>query len=453
MEIRLLGLCAALVCGGCGTEPVQPNAAAEPSTAKAETAADSQGTGTADARPQQVPNDTGSSQEEIFGLPEAIELDPQRLLAAALPADQLEQGWVRLFDGQSPFGWFVVGQANWSIENDTIGVSQGEPSFFCTSFQLADFELKVDFRSDPGTNSGVFLRTGIRPEDVAKGCLELNIAPPDNPFPTGSFVQRKKLEPAELDEKAGGKFDPSAWHTYHVRLIGNHVEVFLDDKPILELDDFPSNPTGHISLQHNQGRVEFRNLLLKPVGMRSLKVDAEWEQDWTKSVKEGVVMAVEPVEGGLKLKGGLGQLQSKEDFGDFFLQASYTLAASEVNSGIFFRCIRDNLLDGYECQVNHATIDGDPLRPADAGAGAIFRRQSARIVMGDGTQKSYVTLLANGPQFLTWVNGIQVAEFSDSRAPDENPRRGLRTAPGPVSLQAHDETTEVIFHSVQVNGL
>lgn len=410
------------------------------------------GCGSGEKEPEVVPTTTAATAtgEEIEQLddisPTSYELNAESLLSAALPDDLLEQGWVRIFDGQSLAGWFMVGKANWQVKDQTIRVSRGERSYLCTSFMLADYELKLDFRCDPATNSGVFLRTDPQPEDVATDCLELNIAPPDNAFPTGSFVERQRLDPEEL-----GNFDPTVWHTYHVRLIGEQVEVFLDDKQILEIKDGTSSRRGYISLQHNSGRVEFRNIMMRPVSAEPLKLAADWEEDWTKTEKEEGVFNVEVADEGLKLSGGLGQLQSNRDFGDFVLQAKYSLASPDVNSGIFFRCIRDAMLDGYECQVNHAIMDEDPLRPADAGAGAIFRRQPARIVVGDGTKPTYLTLLASGQQMVTWVNGIQVADFVDSRAPDDNARKGSRLAPGPISLQGHDPSTEATFHRIQVS--
>jgi hypothetical protein len=405
------------------------------------------------AEPEKAPATTTTAavvenedSEEVEIAPTTYELNAESLLSSALPDEQLEQGWVRIFDGQSLAGWFMVGNANWQVKDQTIKVTRGERSYLCTSFMLADYELKIDFRSDAKTNSGIFLRTEAQPEDVAVDCLELNIAPPDNPFPTGSFVQRQRVAPEDL-----GNFDPTVWHTYHIRLIGEQVEVFLDDQQILEMKDSTSSRRGYISLQHNAGRVEFRNIMLRPVAAEPLKLAADWEEDWSRSEKEDGVFHVELADEGLKLSGGLGQLQSKRDFGDFVLQAKYSLARPEVNSGVFFRCVRDAMLDGYECQVNHAVLDEDPLRPADAGAGAIFRRQPARIVVGDGTQPTYLTLLASGQQMVTWVNGVQVVDFVDSRAPDDNPRKGSRTAPGPIALQGHDPTTEVTFHRIQVS--
>ncbi|HRX80460.1 MAG TPA: DUF1080 domain-containing protein, partial [Pirellulaceae bacterium] len=238
---------------------------------------------------------------EAVGEPPVYELDPVRLAAATLPPEQLAEGWVRLFDEQSLAGWFVVGNADWQVVDGTLQVTQGERSYLCTSFMLADYELKVDFRCDPETNSGIFLRTTPEPQSVEFDCLELNIAPPENPYPTGSFVQRQQLPP----EKLPG-FDPTDWHTYHIRVAGEQVQVSLDGEPIIELSDTTSSRRGHISLQHNQGRIAFRNILLRPVDARELSVGSDWQTDWTKSEKTENAFTVEPIDEGLHLVGGLG---------------------------------------------------------------------------------------------------------------------------------------------------
>jgi Domain of Unknown Function (DUF1080) len=405
---------------------------------------------TAQSEPTSATNSAGNITQPPVAAetPKEFVVNAEQLLKAALPEDQLKEGWVSLFDGQSLFGWFIVDKANWRVEDGVIKVDNGEKSFLCSSIKIADYELQVDFRGDTKTNSGIFLRTLPSPGNVAEECLELNIAPPENPFPTGSFVQRKKLEPSEL-----GNFDPTQWHTYHVRLEGDQVTVQLDGKKILEYLDDSALRAGHISLQHNEGRAEFRNVRLRPMQGKSLKLSKDWQEDWTESHKEGAEFKVTNNAEGLSLTGGLGQLQSKSDYGDFMLQATYKLAKPEVNSGIFFRCIRETILDGYECQLNHAIVEEDPLRPADAGAGAIFRRQPARVVVGNGSTPTYISLFASGPQMLTWVNGIQVVDFVDTRPVDANPRKGLRTEPGPIALQGHDPTTDVTFTSIKITEL
>ncbi|QDV27858.1 3-keto-disaccharide hydrolase [Aureliella helgolandensis] len=436
---------AILGCGlvGCNPQPKeQDSTAAEHS--KDESPATSSETPDASAVDATASNEAAAEVKPLGPL----EIDLAKLLTTQLTPEQLDEGWVSLFDGQSLLGWFAVGIANWHVQDGVLSVSQGERSFLCTSFQLRDFELQLDFRSEATTNSGVFLRTSPLPEDVATESLELNIAPADNPFPTGSFVERQKLEPEEL-----GEFDATQWHTYRVRLDGDHITVHLDGQEVMNFEDSLTADQGHISLQFREGKVEFRNILMRPIHAQPLATGEEWEQDWVASSKEGAEFSVTAEADGLQLSGGLGQVQSKQAYGDFFLHATYTLAKPEVNSGIFFRCIPDAMLDGYECQVNHAVLNDDPSQPADSGAGAIFRRQTARVVVGDGTTPTHLALLASGNQIASWVNGVLVVDFQDNRAPDENPRNGLRLEPGPISLQGHDPTTQVTYHSLDISQL
>src|SRR5580698_9388105 len=124
--------------------------------------------------------------------------EPNKLTEA-----ELADGWILLFDGETTFGWQPASKANWAVADGVISVSEGEPGLLCTTSSFADFVLKVDFRNPKGTNSGVFLRTATVPKDPAVDCYELNIADKSiSPFPTGSFVGRKKGE---------GEYDSSDW--------------------------------------------------------------------------------------------------------------------------------------------------------------------------------------------------------------------------------------------------
>jgi hypothetical protein len=289
------------------------------------------------------------------------------------------------------------------------------------------------------------LRSTANPQDVTQDCYELNIAPPDNPFPTGSLVKRKKVDADALGEVAA-----DAWHTYRVRVEGDSIQVWLDGKSVMEYTDPHPLQRGYIGLQHNTGAIEFRNILMRPLGRKELPVGADWASAWSTSKKEGAKFTVTGGEEGLRLKGGSGQVESKQEWDDFVLQATYQLTDPSVNSGIFFRCIPGELLNGYECQLNHDFNNGHRIIPTDYGAGGIFNRQKARIVVGDGTEPTYVTILAEGFQIATWINGLQVADFADTRMPNPNPRKGARREAGTIAMQGHDESTEVVFSMIAV---
>jgi Domain of Unknown Function (DUF1080) len=389
-----------------------------------------------------APVPTAEAEPEIDLTPLTYEATAEQLLAARLPLEATSQGWIRLFDGHTLFGWEIAGRANWRVENETIIVDRGEKGFLCTSVPWQDFELTLEFNCDAQTNSGVFLRTPLKPENPAVDCYEVNIAPDDNPFPTASVVQRQKVDADKAPEQK-----PNVWRRMTMLLEGNHLQVSLDDTVVTDYTDVIGLENGRISLQHNTGRVAFRDVRLRPIGLTPL-VDADLTQ-WTRYPKMTGEFTVD-TDNVLQVDGGKTQLETKELFGDFVLQTDYKTAEAKTNSGIFFRCIPGDEMMGYECQVNNEMVDGMPLKPADCGAGGIFRRQDARVVAGNLDDWSSLVLVAHGLKMAAWVNGVQVSDFQDDRPSHENPRQGSRLDPGTIMIQGHDATTKAWFRNLSI---
>ena len=369
--------------------------------------------------------------------------DPKGLLDARLPLEESSAGWVRLFDGVSLFGWEIAAPANWRVEDGAIVVDEGPARLLCTSVPWKDYELKLEIRADAATNSGVFLRTPLVPQDPAVECYEVNVAPPDNPFPTGGLVKRQKAT-TEPKLKVGD------WNEYELRMVGDSLTIRINGEEVLQYTDPSPLAIGRIGLQHNSGAVAFRNIRVRPVGATPLITPdlAAWKQY---PEMEGKFAINE--DGLLRVTGGRGQLESNASFGDFVLLAEAKTASDKLNSGIFFRCIPGETMNGYECQISNGIVDGDPLRPVDCGTGGIFRRQDARIVAAQDGEWFSMLLVAHGPQIAAWVNGVQVTDWRDTREPDPNPRNGLRLEPGTLMIQAHDPTTDLVFRQVAVAEL
>ncbi len=169
----------------------------------------------------------------------------------AITFEDGEEGWMLLFYGTSLADWTISGDAEWRVENDAIVADSGGRGLLLTVDEYENFEMVVDFLADPGTNSGIFLRTVPNPSDMQKDGYELNIAPLDHPFPTGSLVSRKKVEGVE---------EVDDWRTFHIEAIDGHIKVKLDGEPILEYEDPEPIEKGYIGLQHNEGRIAFRNI-------------------------------------------------------------------------------------------------------------------------------------------------------------------------------------------------
>lgn len=373
--------------------------------------------------------------------PQTYETDANDLLAMRLDADRAEQGWIRLFDGYTLFGWEIATAANFRIEDQAIVVDAGQPGLLCTAVPWSDYRLQLSYRcDDPQTNSGVVLRSSIQPDDPATQCYEINIDDSSESFPTGSLTGRQKRQSSPPSQTEG------RWRTMELEMVGGELTVQMDGEVVCDYADENPLPAGRIGLQFETGKIQFRDIQLQPIGLDSLidETLSRWKQ------YPAMNGQFRFQDGSIVVDGGKTQLETDSSYGDFTLLAVYQLAAPDTNTGIFFRCIVGDEMMGYECQVNDAIEGANPLEPTDTGTGGIFRRQAARIVPAFSDRPNSLVLNVRGLQMAAWVNGLQVSQWYDDRKPNENPRRGSRTDPGSIMIQGHDPATQAVFKSFQI---
>ncbi len=358
----------------------------------------------------------------------------------ALSPEELADGWVLLFDGETLYGWTPTSKADWEVRDSAIRVTKGEKGLLCTTSEFADYIFKCDFRAPKTTNSGIFLRTPLAPTEPAKDCYELNIAAPDlSPFYTGGFVNRQKASTPAIDT--------SDWHSYEVTAEGAHLVVKIDGETVLDYTDPAPVPRGRIGLQLNMGEVEFRNIKLKPLGLESI-FNGKDLTGWKPYPGKASVFSVTPA-GELNVKNGPGQLESARQFADFTLQLEVFSNGKHLNSGVFFRSIPGEVTQGYECQIQNGYQNDDRTQPTDFGTGAFYRRQKARKVAADDFTWFPMTLVVSGDHMAAWVNGYPVSDWTDTRPASDNPREGLRRAAGTLIIQGHDPTTDLSFRNLR----
>ena len=96
------------------------------------------------------------------------------IVAFALPEEEeplpaATSDWIELFDGESLEGWVHMNGAHrFTVEDGaivgrTVEGSARMNSFLCSLRQFGDFELELETYLDPITNSGIQIRTKIRP--------------------------------------------------------------------------------------------------------------------------------------------------------------------------------------------------------------------------------------------------------------------------------------------------
>jgi len=358
-----------------------------------------------------------------------------------LTAEEAADGWVLLFDGESLFGWKAANDADWQVEDGAITATEGTPGLIHTRGQYGNYKLKVDFKSVEGGNSGIFLRTSPKPADVQGRCYEINIADlGTNDWPTGSIVQRKKAET---------QHDSAEWQTLEVTADGPDFSVTIDGEKVLDYTDEKPLGRGFIGLQFRTGKIQFRNIKLKPISGKKL-FDGKSLADWTIAPLGVSKATVIPETGELHLVNGRDYIEAPGQYDDFMFQIDVFVDGDALNSGVFFRCIPEQAMNGYECQIQNGMVDGDPTKPQDCGTGGFFRRQNARKIVAKDREYFKLTLLADDKHMAGWVNGYPVSDWTDTRAAHENPRGGLRLEPGTIQIQGHDPTTDLRFKNIEI---
>ena len=359
-----------------------------------------------------------------------------------LNSEQIAQGWISLFDGATLFGWRKEANCDWSIVDDTIQVSSGTSGLLRTPVQFDNFELRLEFKAPAETNSGIFIRTSPKPKSPTKGCIEINIASTErHPFPTGSIVEYGKAQAVELKEE---------FNAMKIVAMGQTVKVDINGKQVCEVtsEQFPGK--GFIGLQHKSGQIQFRNIVLRPLAVEPIfngRSLADWNDEQRLESKFSIADNV------LNMKGGKGQLESVNQYADFIFSTHVRTNAQGLNSGVFFRCIPGDLMNGYESQIQNEFTADDRTKSKDHGTGGIFRRTHARIVNSNDQHWFAKTIVADGGTLCVWVNGLLVSDWTDNRKPHANPRNGRRLEKGTIILQGHDPTTDLSFKEIRAREL
>ena len=191
------------------------------------------------------------------------------------------EGFESLFNGKDLTGWQVNQGGNikvWGAENGILYVNGAGGGWLMTDKEYTDFELRLEFKLPEKGNSGVALRSALT-GNPAHDAMEIQIL--DNEW---HKINYKGLKPTQLTGSIYGVVPPSKdvtkpigeWNKYRITAKGRQVTVELNGTKIVDanLDDYKDHlkehpglqrEKGHLGLQSHDGRVEFRNIYVKPL--------------------------------------------------------------------------------------------------------------------------------------------------------------------------------------------
>lgn len=217
-------------------------------------------------------------------------------LLAALPASAFpDDGFDRIFDGETLGGWKALDMSYWSVRDGAI-TGESTPEHPCKTNQfivwqggdVGDFDLKLKFRvSGNGQNSGVQFRSVLRPDGLAVGyqadifqsggylggvCDELH----DRKGPELLSANGHKTIIDAAGKRAATPLGPMAtmrppgeWNDYRITARGQRIVLEINGVKSTELIDQEEGHfdlSGFLGLQLRAGEpmiVQFKDVYLK----------------------------------------------------------------------------------------------------------------------------------------------------------------------------------------------
>jgi hypothetical protein len=187
------------------------------------------------------------------------------LLGTSAFGGEEEEGWIQLFDGKTLKGWKASERPeNWNVEDGVLKGTGERSHLFWTGGELVDFELKIDVKTTPGSNSGIFFHTAFQDGGWPSVGYETQINNSHgDPVRTGSIYNVVKLYESDSRD--------NEWWTQHLIVKGKNVVVKVDGKIVIDFTE-PEGVTGTRKLgkgtialqQHDPGSVVFfKNIKLK----------------------------------------------------------------------------------------------------------------------------------------------------------------------------------------------
>ncbi len=201
--------------------------------------------------------------------------------------DSAEAGWRSMFDGQTADQWRAYRgdrlPAGWQVVDGALTrvASAGD---IVTREEFQDFELALEWKVEPGGNSGIMYRVAEAPEleTVWQSGPEYQLLDdarhPDGRRPETSAGACYGLYPAPR-----GVVRPAGeWNEARIGVQGNHVEHWLNGQRAVSYElrsgdweervrrskfatmpRYGREPRGHIALQDHGDRVAYRNIRIR----------------------------------------------------------------------------------------------------------------------------------------------------------------------------------------------
>jgi len=191
----------------------------------------------------------------------------------ANPAQAGEKGFQSLMpkDGESGWEETVIVTEEGHLDGDGCYIGR----------EFGDFILRFEFRQEPGSNSGIGIRT-VRGENAAYSGMEIQVL--EDTHPDYANLQEYQYHGSVygiVPAKRGALKPVGEWNVEEIMAKGDHIKVTLNGQVIVDANlseaapggktldgkDHPglNRDSGHLRLCGHGGGVQFRSMRIKPL--------------------------------------------------------------------------------------------------------------------------------------------------------------------------------------------
>ncbi len=205
-----------------------------------------------------------------------------------LTDQQRRAGWKLLFDGRTLDGWRGFRKDaptdGWAVEDGCITLAKSGAGDLITEEQFENFMLELEWKVEPGGNSGIFFHVSEEGDWVWSTGPEMQVLDnerhPDGQNPFTSAGSCYALYAPAFD----ATYPPGAFNTVRITVMNNDVQFMLngveqarftigseDWNQRIAASKFAGMPMfakpdrGHIAIQDHGDRVWFRNIRIRPL--------------------------------------------------------------------------------------------------------------------------------------------------------------------------------------------
>ncbi len=368
--------------------------------------------------------------------------------------------------------WTEDAKKHWSVENGEL-VNDGKGAYLTTDKELGDIEFVIDYKTVPGADSGIYLRSTPQVQiwDFTKEGGKWNLgADKGSGGLWNNSAGAPGKDPLVLADNPLGQ-----WNRFRIIQVGARTTVYLNGKLVVDnarMENYwdrkkPLLAKAPIQLQTHGGEIRWRNIAYREIGAEEANKIIRGKSEGFETVFngkdfegwEGPVDNYEVKDGTLMCKDGKGgTIFTKKEYGDFVARVEYKLP-SGGNNGLAIRYPGkgDTAYVGMcEIQVLDDTSSkyAGKLDPRQYNGSAYGMTAVAQGYLRPVGEWNLMEVTVKGSTIQVELNGSRVLDTDLSKVSEymaNSPHPGKDRTSGHFGFAGHSDP--VVFRNVAIKEL